>query len=153
MSDPKRRMSARNFGISTFKFNRWSAELTEEQSLEDALKPEFWVDLAPQVIGHDPTNLKGRGDIIELRKLDTGLYAELIITEVNKAYLKVRLQHKDQPPVAEVSEASPLATKWNVGKRMHDVIRKADGQVLAAGFQSKEKAIEWIDDHLRKMAA
>jgi hypothetical protein len=36
---------------------------------------------------------------------------------------------------------------------MHDVIRKADGQVLAAGFQSKDKAIEWIDDHMRKMAA
>jgi hypothetical protein len=153
MSDPKRRMSARNFGISTFKFNRWSAELTEEQSLEDALKPEFWVDLASQVMGHDPANPKGRGDIIEVRKLDTGLYAELIITEVNKAYLKVRMQHKDQPAVAEVAEGSPLTTKWNVGKRTHDVIRKADGQVLASGFQAKEKAIEWIEDHLRKMAA
>jgi hypothetical protein len=153
MNDPKRRMSARNFGISTFKFNRWSAELTEDQSLEDALKPEFWVDLASQVMGHDAANPKGRGDIIEVRKLDTGLYAELIVTEVNKGFLKVRLQHKDQPAIAEVSEGSPLTTKWNVGKRMHDVIRKADGQVLAAGFQSKDKAIEWIDDHLRKMAA
>lgn len=149
----KRRASMRNFGLSSFKFNRWSVELPEEHSLEDALEPTFWVDIAPQVMGHDKAAPKGRGDVIEVRKLDTGLYAELIITEVGNGFLKVRQLLRDQPAVAEIAEGSPLKTKWNVGKRLHDVVRAADGQVMATGFQTKEKAIEWIDDHLRKMAA
>lgn len=153
MSDPKRRISARNFGLTSYRFNRWSAELTEEQSLEDAMKPEFWVDLASQVMGHDKASPKGRGDVIEVRKLDTGLYAELIVTEVGNGFLKVRQLLRDQPDIPDVAETSPLKIKWNVGKRMHDVVRTADNQVMQSGFQSKEKAIEWIEDHLRKMAA
>lgn len=154
MADPiKKRASMRNFGITTFKFNRWSVELPEEHSLEDVMEPTYWVDIASQVMGHDKAAPKGRGDVIEIRKLDTGLYAELIVTEVGNGFLKVRQLLRDQPAVPEVSEGSPLKTKWNVGKRSHDVVRAADGQVMASGFQTKEKAIEWIEDHLRKMAA
>ena len=154
MAEPtKRRASMRNFGLTSFKFNRWSVELPEEHELEHALEPSFWVDIASQVMGHDKANPKGRGDVIEVRKLDTGLYAELIITEVGNGFLKVRQLLRDQPVIPEIAEDCPLKTKWNVGKRMHDVIRAADGQVMASGFQSKDKAIAWIEDHLRKMAA
>lgn len=154
MAEPiKRRASMRNFGMTSFKFNRWSVELPEEHSLEDALEPSFWVDIAGQVIGHDPANPKGRGDVIEVRKLDTGLYAELIITEVGRGFLKVRQLLRDQPDVPEVAENSPLIVKWNPGRKCHEVKRAADGQLMQSGFQTKANAIAWIEDHLNKMAA
>lgn len=149
----KRRLGGNAFGLVSFKFNRWSAELAEDQTLEDALEPEFWRDLADKVMGHDRTNPKGRGDIIEVRKMDTGLYAELIITEVGPGFLKVRQLVRDEPEVAKLPDDCPLQTKWNPGKKVHDVIRKADNQVMASGFQTKPKAHAWIVDHLKKMAA
>jgi hypothetical protein len=145
------RISDRAFGVAEFKFRRWSAELTEEQSIEDALKPEFWANQADKLMGHDPANPKGRGDIIEIRKLDTGLYAELIVRSIGKGFIRCDVIRAQEPDAAVEAEDAPLKTKWNVGKRMHDVVRD-DGQVMAGNFQTKELAVAWINDHLGKMA-
>lgn len=146
-------LNERNFGELSFKFRRWSAELSEDQTIEDALSPEFWKNIATALVGYDKAHPKGRGDIIEVRKPDTGLYAELIVTEVGRGFVRVRPIKAYEPPKVEAAAASPLTTKWNIGNKTHDVIRKSDGQVMATNFQTKESAVKWIDDHLFKMKA
>lgn len=140
----------RQFGLVEFKFRRWSAELTEEQTLEIALDPTFWAGQVDKIMGHDKS--KGRGDIIEIRKADISLYAELLIVEIGAGFVKTVLISEAKPESIEIPASSPLATKWNVGKRCHEVVRVADNQVMHSGFQTKTSAAAWIDDHLKKMA-
>ncbi|MCC6172070.1 MAG: hypothetical protein IT481_08580 [Gammaproteobacteria bacterium] len=147
------RQQEKLFGVASYKFNRWSAELEEAQTLADALDPAFWAGQADKMMGHDRSRPRGVGDIIELRKPDTGLYAELIVTEIGKGFVRVTLIARAEPEGAEAPEASPLTTKWNAGAKTHDVVRRADGQVLRAGFQTKASAVAWIAEHLAKVAA
>ena len=145
------RVNDRNFGLAEHKFRRWSAELTEEQTLEQAMKPEFWANQAAKIMGHDPANPLGRGDIIEVRKPDTGLYAELIVRAIGQGYVRCEVIRAQEPDVVEAPKDSPLKVKWNVGKRMFDVVRD-DGTIMARDFQTKDAAVAWINDHLGKMA-
>ena len=153
MSEAKRRMLSKNFGVASFKYNRWSAELEEDQELEDALQPTFWAELVGQLIGYDKNNPRGRGDIIEVRKRSTAMFAELIVTETGPGYIRVELLRKAEPPVVEIPEDNPFTTRWNVGRQVHEVIRKSDKFVMAGGFQTKAKAAEWITDHMKAIAA
>lgn len=149
----QKRQLDKNFGIATLKFNRWSAELDEAQTLDDALTPTFWSGQAEKLMGHDKANPRGRGDIIEIRKLDTGLYAELLVVEIGKGFIKTELVRRAEPEAVTVPDDSPLTTRWNVGKRAHDVIRRSDNEVMARDFQTKAAALEWITKHLTAMAA
>ena len=155
-SEIKHRLLGKNFGLSSFKFNRWSAELEEAQTLDDALDPTFWANHV-ETIQQDKTGgarkLHGRGDIIEVRKLDSGLYAELLVVETGRGYVRTVLVREAKLPEVSAPEESPLTTRWNVGNRCHEVIRKADSVVMQGGFQTKAAAVAWIADHLGKMAA
>jgi hypothetical protein len=134
---------ARNFGEVSFKFRRWSAELTPDQTLEDALVPNFWKGQAEIVRGHSPTAPKGRGDIIEIRKPDTGLYAELIVVEIGPDFIRTQ-PIKAYIPDDVQDPDGVLVTKWNFGKKMHEVVRKSDGTVIKSDFQTKQAAVDWI---------
>lgn len=147
----RQRMLAKSFGLAEHKFRRWSAELTEAQTLEQALDPTFWADQVGLMSGHDKS--KGRGDIIEVRKLDTGLYAELLVTEIGVGFVRVELIGSTEPKAVEIPAGAKMATRWNAGARTHEVIRKSDGQVMAQGFQTKAAAAAWIEKHMQAMAA
>lgn len=156
MADPtpitiKHRLKHRIRDMGSPLNNRWQAYLTEEQTLQNALEGPFWTDAAEIIKGFDGKG--GRQDIIELRKPDTGDYWELMIDEIGKGYLRVRVIYRDTPPAVSVPDDSPLAVKWIVGNKTYDVIRKLDGEVLARGFQTKRLAAEWIAKHRSVMAA
>lgn len=146
------RMHGKNFGQAAFRYNEWSADLDENQTLEDALQPRFWVDQASTLMGFDKVNPKGRGDLIHIRKLDTGLYAKLLVVEIGAGYVKTVVVERAEAPSVALPEASPLEWKWNAGRKAFDVIRK-DGFVLSSGHQTKAAAKAWIDDHTKAMAA
>lgn len=139
--------------VATMAFNRWSAVLTEQQTLEDAMDPTFWADHVAKIMGFDKTNPLGRGNIIEVRKLDTGLYAELLIVEIGIGFVRTVLVRSAEPETVDIPESSPLAARWNAGAKSFDVIRKADSQIMRAGFQTKASAAAWIADHVKAMAA
>lgn len=147
------RLLTKNFGLGSFKFNRWSAELDEAQRLEDALDPTFWAGQADTIMGHDKTKPRGRGDIIEVRKADSGLYAELLIVEIGKGFVRVKTIARAEPEAVELPEKSALTTKWNAGAKTHEVVRKSDAQVMRSGFQTKASAAAWIAEHMKAMAA
>jgi hypothetical protein len=149
----KPNMMDKNFALAEFKSRRWRAELTEDQIVEDTADPTFWRHQADKIMGHDVLNAKGRGDILEVFKPDTSEYVELLVTEIGKGFVKTRLISHSKPDDVAVPDASPLTTKWNVGKRAHEVVRKSDNAVMAGGFQSKGSALEWIERHVKAMAA
>ena len=156
MTEPtkiQQKMLDKDFGVASFKFNRWSAELGELQTIDDALQPRFWAGQADKIMGHDKTKPKGRGDIIEVRQHSTGLYAELLVTEVGTGFIKTILLRQGQPKDVTIPEGSPLTTRWNVGKRCHEVIRVSDKLLMASDFQTKASAAAWIGDHMKAMAA
>lgn len=144
---------AQNFGRSDFKFNRWSLELLESETIESVMDSVSWKDILHILMGQDKTSPGGRGDFIEVRKMDTGLYAEFLVLEIGAGFVKLAPIRAFEPKVEEVADSAPLTTKWNVGKRAHDVIRKSDNTVMKSGFQSKGAAIDWINEHLKAMAA
>src|SRR5690349_24939027 len=67
----KQRLLDKNFSLAAAMNNRWAANLTESQTLDDALDPIFWAGKAEQIMGHDKANPRGQGDIIEIRKPNT----------------------------------------------------------------------------------
>lgn len=143
----------RAFGVASFKFNRWSAELNENQTVDEAMEPSFWANQVEKIMGHDKTNPRGVGDVIELRKLDSGFFGELIILEIGTGYCKVDLIKAYEPKAVTLAEDAPFTTKWNVGTKKHDVVRKSDNVVIKPGFQTKLSAAGWITEHLKDMAA
>ena len=149
----QRRQLDKSFGLASFKFNRWSAELDESQTLEHALEPTYWAGQAETIMGHDKSKPGGRLDIIEIRKADTGLYAELLVVEVGKGFVKTKLIARAELDAVEAPENSALTTRWNVGNRSHEVIRKNDKQIMRGGFQTKAGAVAWIEEHMKAMAA
>lgn len=135
--------------LSGFVFNQWAYILGEQHTLADALDPVFWADQVDKIMGHDKS--RGRGDTINVWKPSTGESALLRIIEINVGFVRTVLMQSASPPQVEIAADSPLDTRWNVGSRTHEVIRKADRQILQGGFQTKAKAAEWIADHLAKM--
>jgi len=72
-----------NFMPSEFAYGRYSAKLPLGHTVEDALKPEYWVHMAGE-LSADP--LSGRmdmsGSIIELRSENHDFYAVLYVRAV-----------------------------------------------------------------------
>jgi hypothetical protein len=149
-SKPRQRLREKPAAVG-FGNNTWQAKLEEGQTLGDAMQPNFWADHAELFLGQDKKG--GLLDKIEVRQLATGLYAELLITEIGRGYVKVKLIKDSPPDSVAVPADSPLTTKWNVSKLSHDVIRASDRTVMATGFQSKAAAAAWIAEHLKAMAA
>lgn len=140
----KPKFSQRDFGVSSFKRNEWHLTLQEAQTMDDVSNPRLWSDILGK---------QARGDTVEAFKPDTSEYAKFVVVEVGTSFIRLGKIEGFTPVAVTIADASPLQTKWNVGKRAHDVVRKADNQVMAGGFQTKDQAVAWIDDHMKKMAA
>lgn len=148
MTDSKKFRES-NFGLAEYKRNVWHLKLEENETFDDAMNGPSWSNLVAKIVGHDKS--RGPGDRIEVWKPDTGAFGEMIINEIGAGYVRANFIRAYEPKISEIPEGVPFVTRWNVGKRAHDVLRKADNQVMAGGFQSKDKAIEWINDHMAKM--
>lgn len=148
MTETTKKFPERNFGLAEFKRNIWHLVLEENETFDDAINGPSWANLVPKIVGHDKS--RGPGDRIEVWKPDTGAFGEMIINEIGPGYVRANFIRAYEPKVVEIDESVPFITRWNVGKRMHEVLRRADNQVMAGGFQSKDKAVAWITDHMTK---
>jgi hypothetical protein len=145
--------------FSGFVTNIWRADLPESQSFDDCLDPTFWMHVVDKVAGDNKANLRGIGDDVVIFKRDEMSKRTYMITGIGAGFIRLTEKKSERVEVetAEVSEASPLQTRWNVGKRGHEVVRtEGNGAfvtVLAGPYQTKAEAVAWINDHLAKMAA
>lgn len=143
------KLDRRIFNVAGQFHNRWQLDLPEHIELDAVFDPSAWVHLVDVIWGHDKKG--GRGDIIEIRKIDVGLYAEVMVQEVGPGFVKVVPIRAYEPKAVEIAEEVPFKVQWNPGRQRHEVRRKADNQVMAGDFQSKESAKAWIDNHMKAM--
>jgi hypothetical protein len=133
-----------DFGVASYKRNEWHLMLTEAHTMEHVSNPRLWGDLLGKIV---------RADVVEAFKPDSGEWARFIVIEAGPGFIKLGKTESFTPEVVVAPEDIGLETKWNVGKRAFDVIRSADKFVMKGGFQTKASAVEWINDHQKKVAA
>lgn len=147
------RILQKDFKLVEFASRRWSASLQEGQSLDDAMQPEFWADVARG----DNRGLLA-GDVIEVRSFDHSFFAELYARKVNQGTALVALiravDFVDRKAEAAAAKHNDVLTpRWNLGKRCFDVVRSSDKEIISTGHKLKEDAQAWIGDHLRSLKA
>lgn len=153
------KLSAAHFrlDLSGFVSNIWRVDLPESQSFEQCSDPRFWLHVSDKVAGENKENPRGIGDKINVFKRDTMEMRSYMISGIGAGFIKlIEAERYAGPATEEVAPDSPLTTRWNVGKRGHEVVRQEAGNlvtVLAGPFQAKGAAVDWINNHLKAMAA
>ena len=140
------------FQSSEFAYANLSATLPVDWTVEDALKPEFWVHAADMLQKTPVTNEPDKaGAIIELRTVDHAFYARLYVRAAQERGLIVQLLGEPVYFGLKSVESASFETRWNVGKRGYDVIRKSDREIVVDGSKipTKEAAQDWIDKTLK----
>lgn len=115
-------------------FSHYAVALQGADTLEDALKPEFWAHVA--------TKLR-RGDMIRLMPEDDSFYAEALVQATGTGFAKVKLIHHvplDEDGAAEDDDA-PVYVKWSGPHSKFRIIRRSDGHVLKEGIADKAAAL------------
>lgn len=140
-----KRVKISNFQTSEYAFARYSAVLPVGWTLDDVLDPDAWAQIAYKLDKNKITNDPARvGAIIEVRTEDHAFYAELYVRAVRNMALDVQaIRYERLGPKEEVQTAG-FDVRWNVGRRGFDVVRKADGVIVADGLPKKEDAYAWI---------
>jgi len=123
----------------------YAAVLPHDQSLDDALNPEYWANVAATLRQHDT---------IRIIPEDGSYFAELLVLDAARGYAKVKvLRHVPLDEVAEETAApSGFTVKFNGPHDRWTVIRDVDKEKLKTGFVEKTGAQRWLDDHLASMA-
>jgi len=136
------------FSGAEYAFATFSAVLPVGWTVEDALKPEFWVHVAGKfskdAFTGDPDKA---GAIIELRTIDHAFYARLYVRAVQERGLIVQMMGEPVYLGQQQVKTEGYEINWNVGKRGYDVIRKSDRSIVADGakLKTKEQAQSWVN--------
>lgn len=110
-------------------------------TLEQILKPEYW--------SHVAKNRLRIYDLIEVLIEDGSAYYEFLVVSVGRTEAHVAL--KSQMDLHKVSQGvltpSDYSIKWSGPHTKHRVLRGTD--VVKDGFESKEHAEQWLQNHLQ----
>lgn len=121
--------------LAEYKRNVWSYRPVGV-TVKDMLDPTFWAHVSNKLVP---------GDQVEAFAQDGSFYAEFIVLASKHAWVKVELLQLHEFGGKTKDDGEHLI-KWSGGAKWR-VIRKADGEVLQSGLQSKELAQEWLDKH------
>ncbi len=147
-----KKLHQKYFQRTEFAYARMSATLPVDVTFEDCLNPEFWVNIAHLLQVTPVTGEPDRsGAIIEVRTADHAFYAELYVRAVHDQGLIVSVLREPKYFTPEENAAPGFNTRWNVGKRRHEVIRKSDNKIVAGDFKIKEDALQWINETIAAM--
>lgn len=139
--------------------SRWQITLKEGETLEDALKPEYWCHVGDKL---NRGNAGGRAfDRIEVLAHDMSFYAELIVLDRGKLWAKVAvLQNvrldKEKAEAKAVREEKTAAgeegytIKYHGSNKLWIVQRNSDKLIIFEGIGNKEDAQKKLDEHLAK---
>lgn len=139
--------------------SKWQITLKEGETLDDALKPEYWCHVGDKL---NRGNAGGRAfDRIEVLAYDTSFYAELIVLDRGKLWAKVAvLQYvplgEEKAKAKTVREEKTAAgeeghtIKYHGSNKLWIVMRNSDKTILFEGIGNKEDAQKKLDEHLAK---
>lgn len=153
LQDPPKKAKLSTFQLAEHAYGRRSCTLPVGWSIEEALKPEFWSEVAHLLEGNKLNGIPPQeGTIIEVRTQDHAFYAELYVRAVRKMALDVDvIQFKQIGPKDEKPVSGDYKPRWNVGAGGYDVIRQSDGAIVgrASDLKLKEDALAFIRDVLK----
>jgi hypothetical protein len=137
---PARILLPGDFKEIGFAYTRWAVTLPETGQIEDVENHEFWKHIVKKM---------KPGDIVEVRSVDHSVFAEVYIRATDPyAVVQIMRAHKLGD---ETKVDGAFTVKWVIGKKSHCVF--LNGQELRSGFQTKEQAAAWVEDHKRQVAA
>lgn len=123
----------------------WVVNAEEGTTKDDILKPDYWALVSYKMHPYDR---------IELR-LETGEWiAELLVVQAERTFAKVVLLHFHELVSANSLPEVPskFRIEWKGPQHKHAVIRVSDSVVLKNGFDSKDKARDWLTNYERAAA-
>lgn len=140
-----RKLNINDLQEAQYAYGRFSVTIDPEWSLADVLKPEFWSNVSHRFAFDKVTQTSSqRGAIIDVRKEDNSLYAELYVVDADKTSLTVELLRKYEfGKKLNTVESTQYESRWNAGKKAYQVIRNSDREVVEQ-FKSKADALDWI---------
>lgn len=115
-------------------FSSYAVVLPDGNSLEDALKPEFWAHVAQTLRQHDT---------IRIIPEDAGYFAELLVLSSGRGFVKVKLLRHVQIDEAEADDGGNdlVEVKWRGPHSKWSILRRSDGHVLKEGLVAKGDAL------------
>lgn len=127
--------------------NTWRVTVPEGTAKEALTNETFWANNA---------RLMNVYDKIEVIPMDGAWFAELLVLDKSDHWARLHiLRLVDLETVVASEEIPPgYSIKWKGPKVRWVVLRDADGRPMTAKkLQTKAEAIEWLQDHVRSMAA
>jgi hypothetical protein len=123
-------------------------------TIEDALRPEYWVNHARFLKAPSAGERDFAGSKLELHTQDHAHYAILYVRAVLENSLIVEMIGEPTYFGNPMTDSGHFRAVWNVGKRGYDIINETDRTLAADGakFPTKEMAQAWIDKTLTRAA-
>jgi hypothetical protein len=148
------RLLQKDFQETAFGRGHFTVTLPIGVEFEDALKQEFWVNVSHLLESKPNTNEPDlAGSIIIIDSADRGWVAELYVRAVVERGLIVGIKQKPVYQGPKTSGNKLFDTRWNPGKKGHEIIRMSDREIVgdASQFPIKEDALEWINNTITAM--
>ena len=118
-------------------------------AFEEALKPEFWERHAHLFAAStDPRRDASTGSKIYIVAEDLAWAGEVFVRAADEKSLHVSVYKEPVYFGPKDVETDTYETRWNLGVKGHDVVRKSDRSIVQSGrnFPKKEDAIRWIEE-------
>lgn len=133
------------FKIAEYERTVYVATAEKGHTKEDILSPDYWAHAANKLKPYDR---------IEVRHDEGEYFCELLVTQVGRGWAKVvELSYKElSKSEALPTIPEPYEVVWKGPHRKWAVIRKADGEYISEGHDDRNKAHNWLVEHLKVAA-
>ncbi len=138
-----RAMETSRFKECEYERTIYVATAFEATTVEDLLKPEYWVHVASKLKAWDR---------IEARADDGTWWAELMVLESGRTFTRVRLLRHYSLTTDDVAQTQAggivdYIVEWKGPHTKWRVVRTIDNMVVHEGAGSKESANDWLKNH------
>lgn len=150
MADEIKKPSRKINEIHEIQFARteWVAKPERGTSLAEMLEPAYWASVAKKL---------RQWDRIEVRPTDGSWLAELVVVVVEPFAVKVHVRWAERfDKIAAIAEDTAVPAGYSIkhrGRAGWSVVRDEDTKILAQDLGSRVAAVQFLEHHLRVLAA
>jgi len=132
------------FKLAAHERNVWAMTAEHGTTVDDIMKPEYWMHLAPQLRPYDR---------IEVRIDDGVFFLELLVIQSGQNWAKVFKLNEHQLVKASLAPVpdGQYGTKWNGPHNKFVVFRKSDNEIISKYHQTEPDAIAAMREYEAKL--
>lgn len=121
----------------------WRANISPSISPADVLEPDFWKHVARRVVTTDR---------IEAWAKDGTWMGEYVVLFKTEHELRLFEIARRELPTGKVdTSAAVYFTEWISPPLRWGIRRKSDNEIIKSGFETKEQAVVWMQEHRKSM--